>query len=291
MQSESMHGPSAKKNHSCDTDSVVQCTSCTSQCEQNQGCLSGNGIIIVSLCDENVEPDEGQQEDSKGKVGSKRGRIQPTPVVNIQCKTIEDFHRYDDPCDPKEMHCWIWNPFLACPQTGQTHDDEKWPADHWRECSSDDPAKNRPHQDHPGEKTVAESTLSMNCNVGDTIRRGCFSDGSITFDGSRFIGLLIFTLENGGDFSDGLVLFRGWSRDVVLGLFLIVSNHELAEVNSATSSEFLLSKDIIFHIIVVRAPLLHTNVLAKSRLKPSPFGEESSGFYQGRRERDKEGPR
>ena len=211
--------------------------------------------------------------------------------MNIQCKPIEDFHRNDDPCHPKKVHCWIWNPFLASPQTGQTHDDEKRASDHWRKCSSDDPAKNRPYQDHPGEKTVAKPTLSMNCNVGDTIRCGCFSDGSITFDSPRFIGLFILSLENGGDFSDGLVLFRCWSRDFVLGLFLIVLNHELAEVNSATTSEFLLSKDIIFHIIVVRTLLLHTNVLARSRLKPSPFGEESCVFYQGRRERDKEGPR
>ena len=121
----------------------------------------------------------------------------------------------------------------------------------------------------------------MNSHIGYTIRICGFINGSIALDGARLVGLLVFRAEQGGNLSNGFIRFLLWNclfNDILVFRLL---NHELAEVDSSTSAEFFLTEDIVFHLVVVLTVLLHANVLAKSRLKPSPFPFVLHGIYDG----------
>ena len=121
----------------------------------------------------------------------------------------------------------------------------------------------------------------MNSHIGYTVRCCGFIHGSITLDGTRLVGLLVLRAEQGGNLSNGFIRFLLWNclfNDVLVFRLL---NHELAEVDSTASTEFFLTEDIVFHLVVVLTVLLHANVLAKSRLKPSPFPFILHGIYDG----------
>ena len=205
MKSETVHGQGAKQNHSCNTKFVVQGSSGTPEREQDQRRLCSNGVIVVTLSDEDVEANQDEQEDAQGKISTKRGSIQPSPVMHIEGKSVEDFHRNDDPCHAKQMHGWIWNPFFSSPQSGKTHDDEQWSSKEWRQCGSNYPPQNGPNKDHSGKKAVPEPPFSMNGHIGHTVRCCGFIHGSITLDGSGFVGLLVLRAEQGGDLSNGFI--------------------------------------------------------------------------------------
>ena len=64
MKSQTVHGQGAKQDHSCDTKFVVQGSSGASKCEQDQRRLCSNGVIIVTLSDEDVETNQDEQEDA-----------------------------------------------------------------------------------------------------------------------------------------------------------------------------------------------------------------------------------
>ena len=149
------------------------------------------------------------------------------------------------------MHGWIGNPFLSSPKTRQSHDDEQRATKVRGQSRTDNPTENRPDKDHACEKAEAESALSMDGHVGDTIGRRCFIDGSISVDGTSIIRLLILSLEKRGHFANSFVDVLVENLFSFLDFFLKVLNHELTKVNSSASSEFFGAENIIFHIFVV----------------------------------------
>ena len=172
-------------------------------------------------------------------------------MVDVEGKTIENFHRNNDPCYTEKMHGWIGNPFLSSPKTRQSHDDEQRTSKIGRQSRTDNPTENRPNKDHACKKAKAESTLSMDSHVRDTIGRRCFIDSSISVDGTSIIRLLIFSLEKRSHFANSFidVVFENFFS--FFDFFLNVLNHELTKVNPASTAEFFGAENIIFHIIVV----------------------------------------
>ena len=149
------------------------------------------------------------------------------------------------------MHGWIGDPFLSSPKTRQSHDDEQRSSKIGRQCRTDNPTENRPNTDHACKKAKAESTLSMDSHVRDTIGRRCFIDGSISVDGTSILRLLILSLEKRSHFANSFVDVVFDNLFSFFDFFLNVLNHELAKVNSASTAEFFGAENIIFHIIVV----------------------------------------
>ena len=167
--------------------------------------------------------------------------------MDIESKSVEDFHRNDDPSNTEQMHGWIWNPLLSSPQSGKTHDDEQRSSKKWRQCCSDNPPQNGPYKDHSGKKAIPEPSLTMNSHIGYTVRCCGFIHGSITFDGTGLVGLLVFRAEQGCNLSNGFIRFllrNSLFSDVLVFRLL---NYELAEVDSASTAEFFLTEDIVFH--------------------------------------------
>ena len=172
-------------------------------------------------------------------------------MVDVEGKTIENLHRNNDPCYTEKVHGWIGNPFLSSPKTRKSHDDEQRTSKVGGQSRTDNPTENRPDKDHTCEKAKAESTLSMDGHVGDTIGSRCFIDSSVSVDGTCFVGLFTISLEKGSHFANSLIDVVFENLFSFFDFFLNVLNHKLTKVDSASSSEFFGAENIIFHIIVV----------------------------------------
>ena len=235
---------------------TVQAPGRTADEKEDQGRLGGDGIVIMTLGQTDVEPDQAQQRDAKAEARIRQG-IKPPPMVRVQCESVEDLHRNDDPCDAEQAHRRPRNPPLAKPQPCSTEHEQARGGHAWRKGRAHVCSQRRIRHHHRDEQSLSEATLAFNGQASHHVvgrfvrlrsgpeRRLDVAHGSVDL-GRRFLGVLL------------------------VGLLRLHVQGEAGQVQATCALEGALSEEVVL------LRFFHATVLACGTSSLGVHGEKSS---------------
>ena len=235
---------------------TVQAPSRTADEKEDQGRLGGDGIVIMTLGQADVEPDQAQQRDAKAEARIRQG-IKPPPMVRVQCESVEDLHRNDDPCDAEQAHRRPRNPPLAKPQPCSTEHEQARGGHAWRKGRAHVCSQRRIRHHHRDEQSLTEATLAFNGQASHHVvgrfvrlrsgpeRRLDVAHGSVDL-GRRFLGVLL------------------------VGLLRLHVQGEAGQIQATCALEGALSEEVVL------LRFFHATVLACGTSSLGVHGEKSS---------------
>ncbi len=118
----------------------------------------------------NIERHQGEEEYTQCFVGTEWTGIKPAPTPRIQSKTVEQFHRDDDPRYAKKLHGRPANPSLTEVKSNQRHAEQSNSTDGGGKYGTDQSTDGRPNDHHGYHQTAPELLFTVYCKTGHGIR-------------------------------------------------------------------------------------------------------------------------
>ncbi len=165
QQSHAVQHKGSNGDHDRHAKLTVQAPGRAADEKEDQGRLGSDGIVIMTLGQPDVEPDQAQQRDAKAEARVRQG-VKPPPMVRIQCESVEDLHRNDDPCHAQQAHRRPWNPPLAKPQSCSTEHEQARSGHARRKGRAHVCSQRRIRHHHRDKQALSEATLAFNGQAG-----------------------------------------------------------------------------------------------------------------------------